>query len=149
MSNEGYLREISELNDRLTAAHKERQRHEQKWMDYERDFILPCFDLATSAGIDLHALVMQGGGNCVVKLVRELTRQRDAAQRQLTRALPDHQVVIDFLCENFRDDGAEGETVHAACAIIERLSAERDEWRRRAETSGSTIAALLEAPKES
>jgi hypothetical protein len=53
---------------------------ENKWRDYEHDYILPCFKLAEAAGIDLPALVREGGGNCVVKLVRELTKQRDEAR---------------------------------------------------------------------
>lgn len=97
----------------------------KKWQDYEHDYILPCFVSAREAGIDLPALVRERPGhNCVDILVRELIDQRDAARSKLTRALPDHKVIVDFLRESFPNDGAEGESVHMACAIIERLSAE-------------------------
>ena len=45
--------------------------HEQKWREYERDYILPCFQWANEYGIDLRKLVRDNPGkNCVELLVR-------------------------------------------------------------------------------
>jgi hypothetical protein len=45
---------------------------DEKWRFYENNYILPVFKWAAEMGIDLPALVVAGGGNCVELFVREL-----------------------------------------------------------------------------
>ena len=54
-------------------ARAEIERHEEKWQNYEQNYILPCFKWATEQGIDLHKLVRDNAGkNCIQLLVEAL-----------------------------------------------------------------------------
>ncbi len=47
--------------------------HKHKWIQYEQEYILPCFKWAKEAGIDLKNLVSKNPGhNCVELLIKEL-----------------------------------------------------------------------------
>lgn len=64
--------------------------HKNKWENYERDYILPCFDWAKEEGIDLQKLVHENPGkNCVQLLVEELRKEiarlKNAIQKSQTR----------------------------------------------------------------
>lgn len=82
------LADLALAVERLEACNatltREAAHHERKWRDYERDFILPCFDLADRAGIDLRQLVSECKGNCVVALINELVTQRDRLRERYT-----------------------------------------------------------------
>jgi len=58
----------------------ESKKNAEAWKLYEKEFILPCFQWAKEAGIDLPALVSEAKGNCVERLVRALIEQRDQAR---------------------------------------------------------------------
>lgn len=76
--NDASLHECLNAVRRLVAESKPSENkdinyHMNKWMQYEREFILPCFDLADNVDIDLRKLVREHAGkNCVVTLVEEL-----------------------------------------------------------------------------
>jgi hypothetical protein len=58
--------EVERLRKSLAAA-------TAKWMVYEQEYILPCFDMATRCGIDLRGLLRENPGkNCVILLVERL-----------------------------------------------------------------------------
>lgn len=48
-----------------------------KWVEYEQEYILPCFKLAEESGIDLRKLMIseQAGTNCVITLIKELQKR--------------------------------------------------------------------------
>lgn len=47
--------------------------HKSKWIRYEQQYILPCFEKAKELGINLQQLVMDNPGkNCVELLVETL-----------------------------------------------------------------------------
>jgi RNase P subunit RPR2 len=69
----------------------EREYYRQKWQVYEREYILPCFDLAAKSDIDLPKLIKDNPGkNCVILLVEALQgiieNERDAAKDRLRHA---------------------------------------------------------------
>jgi hypothetical protein len=61
------------------ALRSERDAATDKWHEYERDYILPCFQWAKELGIDLEQMVLDNPGrNCVEILVSTLRRDRSA-----------------------------------------------------------------------
>lgn len=79
-----------------------------KWVQYEQEYILPCFDLAKESGIDLRDEVSKNAGtNCVVLLVKLLqaqVKQRDEVIEQLQKDLIQSKDDLEPLHEHFRDD---------------------------------------------
>lgn len=58
--------QCEELAEELAIANK-------KWIQYEQEYILPCFGWAQEEGIDLRQLVKDNPGkNCVRLLIEEL-----------------------------------------------------------------------------
>jgi hypothetical protein len=78
---------------------------EQKWKEYEREYILPCFTWAKEYGIDLEKLVRDNAGhNCVELLVQELGRRAAHAAGQAERAaVPDLTAELRELSAKWRD----------------------------------------------
>jgi hypothetical protein len=72
----GYVGMLNASAGRKTAADEQAERAlraEQKWQEYERDYILPCFKWADEMGFDLQEAVLKNPGhNCV----RRVTRKR-------------------------------------------------------------------------
>ena len=60
-----------------------------KWVVYEQEYILPCFDLAKASGIDLRKeLEKNRGTNCVVLLVKLLQAQIERLQQEIIQSKP-------------------------------------------------------------
>ena len=71
----------------IDQLRRENVRLDDKWRDYEENYILPCFAWARDAGIDLPTLVSEAKGNCVERLVQTLRAQRDEARKRLVQTL--------------------------------------------------------------
>lgn len=81
------LRQLAaiELLD-VTALRAELRLATKKWQDYEREYILPAFQWAEAAGIDLKELVsIRAGHNCVELLVMVLLEDRAALRAEVDR----------------------------------------------------------------
>jgi len=65
---------LAARKEQFHVMNKESRQHKEKWMMYEKEYILPCFDLADEVGINLHALVREANGNCVIRLIKELMK---------------------------------------------------------------------------
>ena len=57
---------------------------EAKWRNYEDAYIIPCFDLAQEAGIDLNVLLSESRQNCVITLINALIGRGEPAQAMET-----------------------------------------------------------------
>lgn len=75
----GYIDANERTGRELAAASK-------KWLDYELEYILPCFRWAKECGIDLPALVAEAKGNCVARLVGALREKLQAATERAETA---------------------------------------------------------------
>jgi hypothetical protein len=63
----------------VNVLRSDRDAATKKWQEYERDYILPCFQWAKELGIDLEQRVLANPGhNCVETLVSILRRDRSA-----------------------------------------------------------------------
>lgn len=71
----------------------------KKCQDYEIEYILPCFKWAEECGIDLRALVREGGGNCVAKFVGALRAKLQDAERRAEEAERENARVMACLAD--------------------------------------------------
>ncbi len=63
--------------------------HKRRWIVYEQEYILPCFEWAKEIGIDLRQLVADNPGrNCVNVLVHTLIERI----KDNERSLQDYQI---------------------------------------------------------
>lgn len=63
-------KDIDNISTEMTSLIKE------KMLQYEKEYILPCFKWAEEDGIDLHQLVRENPGhNCVELYVQELRKR--------------------------------------------------------------------------
>jgi hypothetical protein len=90
---------LRERSNRLEAVEAERdsllkqvelqaaelKRANDKWINYETNYILPCFKWAEEMDIDLQALVRQADGNCVAQLVHTLRERVESQATELER----------------------------------------------------------------
>lgn len=60
----------------------ESERNRKKWRDYEDDYVLPTFKWAEEMGFDLHELVREAKGNCVVRFFEKLRADLKKLQRE-------------------------------------------------------------------
>lgn len=74
------MTDVVTLEQELEFARKQNQ---EKWQGYERDYIHPCFKWAKEMGIDLEALVREGKGNCVERLVKTLWLRLQAHETRI------------------------------------------------------------------
>jgi len=77
-------KELYEKRKEVAVLLAERDSANQKWQLYEREYVLPCFEWATEADIDLREMVgTNAGRNCVELLVSTLAAERDTARAEL------------------------------------------------------------------
>jgi len=83
-----YEREIKQIKTAKAIDAK-------KWRTYERDYVLPCFEWAKEAGLDLKQLVRDNPGhNCTELLVKTLLKMVDESEILKTK-----QQLSDLMAE--------------------------------------------------
>jgi hypothetical protein len=83
------------------------QPHVDKWMDYEREHVLPCFEVAKSIGFDLpKAVDANPGKNCTTLLIEHLLVPYDEYRREYDAAVhvAAHEIWAAIKWGRFRDD---------------------------------------------
>jgi hypothetical protein len=90
-----YLAGLAAARAETEGLRRDRDEHRRKWTEYERQYILPCFDLATKCGYDLRQMVTDNPGqNCVMLLVNKLTADRDALRGRVAELEAEGQLML-------------------------------------------------------